>query len=140
MEAKFLDSCIFCKIIRGDIPSFKLIETELLYSFLDINPLSYGHCLIIPKYHAEKLDDVPDEYLHNFLPVAKKLVKALGCSDYNILQNNGKVAHQIVPHLHFHVIPKPSASEQEGLVLSGVQKSLSKEELQKAHEEIMSRL
>ncbi|KAJ3142566.1 Adenosine 5'-monophosphoramidase, partial [Irineochytrium annulatum] len=87
-------SCIFCKIIKGIIPSHKIIETDLSYCFLDINPLSIGHALVIPKYHAVKLHELPDEHLTDMLPIAKKVVLASGQYDYNILQNNGKIAHQ----------------------------------------------
>ncbi|QRV77182.1 HIT domain-containing protein [Ceratobasidium sp. AG-Ba] len=118
----------------------KLLETQLSYAFLDIGPLSRGHCLVIPKYHGEKLHDIPDEYLADALPVAKKLAIATGATDYNILQNNGKIAHQVVPHVHFHVIPKPAVTDEEGLVIGWPAKQLDKEELQKTFEEMKSRL
>jgi len=133
-------SCIFCKIIKGEIPSFKIAETELSYSFLDIGPLSKGHSLIIPKDHAEKLHELPDAYLADALPLAKRIAKALGVQDYNLLQNNGKVAHQIVPHVHFHIIPKPSDSDKEGLVIDWPTKDANKEELKTFLEEIKGRL
>ncbi|KAJ7626581.1 HIT-like protein [Mycena polygramma] len=129
-----LDSCLFCKIIKKDtIPSFELINTDLSYSFLDVNPLSEGHALVIPKYHAQKLHELPDEYLADVMPVAKKIALAqaqiaLGPEakdyQYNLLQNNGDKAHQEVNHVHFHVIPKiPKGppgdkwDESEGLVV-----------------------
>ncbi|KAF8601355.1 hydrolase [Ceratobasidium sp. AG-I] len=143
-----LASCLFCKIIKGEIPSMKLLETSLSYSFLDIGPPPKGHCLVIPKFdltvvekdHGEKLHDIPDEYLADALPIAKKLAIATGATDYNILQNNGKIAHQVVPHVHFHVIPKPSATDTEGLVIGWPTQKLEKEELQKVFEEIKSKL
>ena len=135
-----LASCLFCKIIKGEIPSLKLLETNFSYAFLDIGPLSKGHALVIPKYHGEKLHDIPDEYLADALPVAKKIAQAVGATDYNILQNNGKIAHQVVPHVHFHFIPKPEASDNEGLVIGWPTKSPPKEELQKLFEEIKSKL
>ncbi|RAL61985.1 hypothetical protein DID88_002474 [Monilinia fructigena] len=103
-------ACIFCKIIKGDIPSFKLYESEKVLAFLDINPLSRGHALVIPKFHGEKLVDIPDDQLQEILPVVKKLVVASGAENYNVLQNNGRIAHQEVDH-----IPKPST--EEGLVI-----------------------
>ncbi|KDQ49218.1 hypothetical protein JAAARDRAFT_165714 [Jaapia argillacea MUCL 33604] len=133
-------SCLFCKIIKGEIPSFKLVETELSYSFLDIGALSRGHSLVIPKYHAEKLHEVPDEYLTDSMIVAKKIAVAVGCENYNILQNNGKIAHQIVPHVHFHMIPKPSESDSEGLVIGWPTQQISKEELAKLYEELKGKL
>ncbi|TFY52730.1 hypothetical protein EVG20_g10425, partial [Dentipellis fragilis] len=90
-----LASCIFCKIIKGDIPSFKLVETDLNFSFLDVGPLSKGHALVIPKHHAAKMHELPDEYLADALPIAKKIAIALGSENYNILQNNGRIAHQV---------------------------------------------
>ncbi|KAK8910367.1 hypothetical protein QC760_001321 [Botrytis cinerea] len=60
-------ACIFCKIIKGDIPSFKLYESEKVLAFLDINPLSRGHALVIPKHHGEKLVDIPDDQLEEIL-------------------------------------------------------------------------
>ncbi|KAF8516462.1 HIT-like protein, partial [Hysterangium stoloniferum] len=133
-----LASCIFCKIIKSEIPSFKLVETELSYSFLDIGPLSKGHAVIIPKYHGEKLHDIPDEYLTDAMPIAKKIAQALGCVDYNILQNNGEISHQVVKHVHFHVIPKPNA--EEGLIVGWPQQKPTMDELKAIHEEIKTRL
>lgn len=88
-------NCIFCKIIAGQIPSMKLIETDRVYSFMDIGPIAPKHSLIIPKYHGAKLHDVPDEDLADVLKVAKQIAKASGEEDYNILQNNGRIAHQV---------------------------------------------
>jgi len=135
-----LPTCIFCKIIKGDIPCLKLIETSLSYSFLDINPLAKGHALVIPKYHAEKLHELPDEYLADALPLAKKIAIAQGAENYNILQNNGRIAHQVVDHVHFHVIPKPSDSDQEGLVVGWPQKTPDKEELAAVQAELLAKL
>ncbi|KAL7276284.1 Adenosine 5'-monophosphoramidase [Rhizina undulata] len=106
-------ACIFCKIIKGEIPSLKLFENDKVLAFLDIQPLSRGHALVIPKSHGAKLHDIPDDELAELLPVAKKLAKAIGSENYNILQNNGRLAHQEVEHVHVHVIPKPN--EEEGL-------------------------
>ncbi|KAJ4482478.1 HIT-like domain-containing protein [Lentinula aciculospora] len=133
-----LASCIFCKIIKGEIPSFKLIETDLSYAFLDVGPIAAGHSVVIPKYHAAKMHELPDEYLADALPVAKKIALAQGAEDYNILQNNGALAHQAVNHVHFHVIPKPN--EQEGLVVGWPAKQVSQEELQSVHNELMRKL
>jgi len=138
--AKSLASCLFCKIIRGEIPSYKLVETELSFSFLDIGPLSKGHALVIPKYHAAKLHEIPDEYLADVMPIAKKIAVALGAENYNILQNNGRIAHQLVDHVHFHIIPKPSESNEEGLVIGWPSQDQSQEELAKLQEELVGKL
>ncbi|KAL0637848.1 Adenosine 5'-monophosphoramidase [Maublancomyces gigas] len=108
-------ACIFCRIIKGEIPSFKLFENDKVLAFLDIQPLSRGHALVIPKTHAEKLHQVPDAELAELLPVAKKIAIAVGAENYNILQNNGRIAHQEVDHVHVHMIPKPNAAEGLGV-------------------------
>ncbi|EIW81561.1 HIT-like protein [Coniophora puteana RWD-64-598 SS2] len=138
--ARSLASCIFCKIVKGDIPSFKLIETEHSFSFLDIGPLSKGHALIIPKDHTEKMHELPDEYLTDVLPIAKKIANAQGLENYNILQNNGRIAHQEVDHVHFHVIPKPQASDDEGLVVGWPAKQPPKADLEQLHKDIIGKL
>ncbi|KAF9459525.1 HIT-like domain-containing protein [Collybia nuda] len=108
--------CLFCAIIKGTVPSHKVYETERSFAFLDIMPTTEGHTQVIPKYHAETLADLPDEYLQDIGPVLKKIAKATGVEQYNVVQNNGKLAFQHIPHVHFHVIPKPN--ETEGLVLT----------------------
>ncbi|ORY84436.1 HIT-like protein [Protomyces lactucae-debilis] len=111
-------SCLFCRIVKGEIPSFKLIETAKTLAFLDVGPLNKGHALVIPKEHAEKMHELSDASLADLLPVAKKVALAVGSENYNILQNNGAEAHQEVGHVHFHIIPKKSIKdESEGLVV-----------------------
>lgn len=136
--AHSLASCIFCKIIKGEIPSFKLFESERTFAFLDINPLSRGHALVIPKYHGEKILDIPDEDLQEILPVVKKLVKATGATEYNVLQNNGPTAHQVVQHVHFHMIPKPN--ETEGLGVGWPQQKTDMDKLKALFEDIKSKM
>ncbi|GLB38568.1 putative HIT domain containing protein [Lyophyllum shimeji] len=140
MAAKYITSCIFCRILKGEIPSFKLIETDLSLSFLDVGPLAKGHTLIVPKHHAEKLHDLPDAYLEDVLPIAKKIALAQGFENYNVLQNNGRIAHQVVGHAHFHVIPKPSESDEEGLVIGWPAKPMDTDELKALREEILKKL
>ena len=107
-----MSETIFSKILSGEIPSHKIYEDELVYAFLDINPLSLGHTLLIPKEPAATMDQLSDESaaaLGRVLPrLCRAVTKAVGVNDYNILQNNGTRAHQEVMHLHFHIIPKPS--------------------------------
>ncbi|KAL2129483.1 hypothetical protein VTI74DRAFT_7692 [Chaetomium olivicolor] len=136
--ASKMASCIFCKIIKGEIPCFKLLETEKTLAFLDINPLSQGHALVIPKVHGEKLTDIPDDHLTEILPIAKKLVVATSASEYNILQNNGKGAHQEVGHVHFHMIPKPNATE--GLGIGWPQQKTDMDKLKVLFEEVKKKL
>ncbi|KAK2744040.1 Adenosine 5'-monophosphoramidase [Myotisia sp. PD_48] len=131
-------ACIFCKIIKGEIPCMKLFESDRVLAFLDIQPLSRGHALVIPKHHGSKLTDIPDDSLREMLPVAKSIALATGAENYNILQNNGKLAHQFVDHVHFHVIPKPNA--EEGLTVGWPMKESDKSELQALCEELKSKM
>ncbi|KAJ0385286.1 hypothetical protein COL922a_006724 [Colletotrichum nupharicola] len=128
-----LASCIFCKIIKGEIPCFKLFESDKTLAFLDINPLSRGHALVIPKHHGAKLADIPDEHLSEILPVVKKLVAASGAEDYNVLQNNGRIAHQMVDH-----IPKPN--EAEGLGVGWPQQATDMDKLKALFEYLKSKM
>lgn len=94
--------------------------------------------LVIPKHHGAKLHDIPDDQLTEILPVAKKIAQAINASDYNILQNNGRIAHQVVDHVHFHMIPKPN--EKEGLGISWPQQQGNQDKLKKLKEEILSKM
>ncbi|KAI9309496.1 HIT-like domain-containing protein [Cunninghamella echinulata] len=132
------DNCIFCKIIRGEVPSFKLADTDKCYAFIDIEPLSEGHSLIIPKYHAEFMHQLPDEYLIDILPIAKKIAKAAKFEQYNVLQNNGKLANQAVPHVHFHVINKPNKTEGLGISWKPIDTNMDK--IKATYEKIKSEL
>ncbi|KAJ3186353.1 Adenosine 5'-monophosphoramidase [Gaertneriomyces sp. JEL0708] len=131
-------NCIFCKIVKGAIPSFKVLETELSYAFLDVGPLARGHALVIPKEHAEFMHQLSDASLADILPVAKKVATALNVPNYNILQNNGKLAHQVVPHVHFHIIPKPN--EEEGLGVGWPTKEADKDDMKKLADELVAKI
>lgn len=110
---------IFSKIIRGEIPCHKIFEDDHVLAFLDINPLSEGHCLVIPKEEKATLGELSDDAAAAIGRVLPRLCRAVskvsGCADYNILQNNGAAAHQAVFHVHFHIIPKPSRDEGLGI-------------------------
>jgi histidine triad (HIT) family protein len=103
---------IFAKILRGEIPCHKVYEDELVFAFLDVNPLSPGHTLVIPKEPAATMDKLSDDSaaaLGRVLPrLSRAVLQATGATEFNILQNNGPGAHQAVFHLHFHIIPKLS--------------------------------
>ena len=105
-----MSDCIFCKIVKGDIPCAKIFEDEKVVSFLDIGPANKGHALIVTKEHYETLLDVSDEVLCDLMNKAKKIARAmssaLGAEGINILMNNKKVAGQLVPHAHVHIIPR----------------------------------
>lgn len=106
---------IFSKILRGEIPCARVYEDEHVLAFLDIGPLSPGHTLVIPKEPAATLDQLSDESaaaLGRVLPrLCRAVMKATGTAAYNVLQNNGSLAHQAVHHVHIHIIPRPSADE-----------------------------
>lgn len=110
---------IFSKILRGDIPCHKVYEDDLVFAFLDIGPLSFGHTLVIPKEAVATIDELSDETaaaIGRVLPRLCRAIKAVtGVEQLNILQNNGPMAHQAVFHVHFHIIPKPSVDQ--GLVM-----------------------
>jgi len=105
-----MSECIFCKIVDGQIPAAKLIETEKVISFLDINPVNPGHALVAPKRHVSSLLDLRQDELHVLMFVAKRVaaavIRATGSPAFNILQNDGEAAGQIIDHVHFHVIPR----------------------------------
>ena len=110
---------IFGKILRGEIPCHKLYEDERVLAFLDVSPLSPGHTLVIPKEPAVTIDQLSDESaaaIGRVLPrLARAIMRVTGTSDYNVLQNNGSAAHQVVMHVHFHIIPKPSPAAGLGV-------------------------
>ena len=102
--------CIFCKIIKGEIPSVKIYEDGDVLAFLDIGPVVKGHTLVIPKSHHNPLMETPPEVLCRLITVARRIaraqVKGLNADGINVSQANGQAAGQVVPHIHFHVIPR----------------------------------
>ena len=100
--------CIFCKIANGEIPSLKVYEDDIVLAFLDVNPDSDGHTLIIPKKHFIDLDDIDNDYLNEIYKsakiVKKLLEEKLDCDGMSLLQNNGCV--QEVKHFHLHLKPQ----------------------------------
>ena len=103
-------ACIFCKIVAGQIPCFKLLEDADTIAFMDINPVNPGHSLAVVKGHWPTVDVVPPEILADVAKtaqkVAKAVVKELKPNGVNLLQANGAGAGQSVPHLHFHIMPR----------------------------------
>jgi histidine triad (HIT) family protein len=110
---------IFGKIVRGEIPCHKVYEDARVLAFLDINPLSDGHTLVVPKEAAETLDKLSDESAAAIGRVLPRLCRAViavtGVRDYNVLENNGSSAHQAIAHVHFHIIPKPNGRDGLGI-------------------------
>ena len=104
------DSCIFCKIANGEIPSKTLYEDEKFRVILDLGPATKGHALILPKDHFANLYELPEEEAKDVIVLAKKMAakmtEKLGCDGFNLVQNNGEVAGQTVFHFHMHLIPR----------------------------------
>ena len=102
--------CVFCMIRDGKIPSAKVYDDQRTLAFMDINPLSRGHCLVVPKAHAATLYEAEAEDLKAAIATAKKVAgairKALNPDGLNLLQANGAAAFQSVPHFHLHLIPR----------------------------------
>lgn len=100
---------IFARILRGEIPCHRVYEDEHVLAFLDVNPIARGHTLVIPREPAETLDKLSDDAaaaIGRVLPrLSRAVLAATGASAYNVLQNNGALAHQAVFHVHFHIIP-----------------------------------
>jgi len=109
-------SCIFCKIVNGDLPASKVLETPDVIAFMDINPVTRGHVLVIPRAHHDPITDVPDDLLAKVIAAAKRIAAAqfrgLKADGVNITQANGEIAGQIINHVHFHVIPRYGMDEQ----------------------------
>ena len=104
------DSCLFCRIIKGEIPGTRVYEDADVLAFLDINPVAPGHTLVIPKGHYETLLDIPDELGAKMVPVLARIGRAVMAATraggFNCLQNNFAASGQMVFHSHWHVIPR----------------------------------
>ena len=104
------NNCIFCKIVKKKLPAKIIYENDDTLAFLDIFPISEGHTIVIPKKHYENIEVIPEVELINVVKTVKELAKILhnklSFEGYNILQNNFRAAGQVVPHFHFHIIPR----------------------------------
>ena len=107
--------CIFCEIVKGDVPSYKVRETGRALAFLDIHPISWGHTLVVPKAHAADLPEVTPEDWKEVAELARwvalRLRKVLEVEGNNLIVASGKAAEQSVSHLHIHVIPRREGDE-----------------------------
>ncbi len=102
--------CIFCKIVAGEIPAVKVLDEELVLAFMDINPASRGHLLVIPKRHAGDIFEISEADLAAVTGATKRCARAvkeaLKAEGVTVLQLNGRAAGQVVPHLHVHIMPR----------------------------------
>lgn len=123
--------CIFCKIIKGEIPGYKIFENEYVYAFLDIAKDCYGHTLIVPKQHYENIFDCDETYLCEVIKATKLIAnhyKSLGFDAVNIINASGKEAEQSVFHLHFHILPRKNGDSLKVFpILPGIDEPLEKQ-------------
>lgn len=110
-----MDECIFCKIVEGGIPSIKIYEDDHVFAFMDINPVSEGHALVIPKIHVENLWEIPLDTLCAVHAASQKILhamtRAMGSVSVAAIQLNGRGVNQVVMHYHLHLIPRTSDDE-----------------------------
>lgn len=135
------ENCIFCKIANGEIPSATVYEDENFRAILDLNPASKGHTIILPKSHFKDVCELDEKTSAAVLPVAARIGAAmkasLGCTGFNLVQNNGTSAGQTVFHFHMHVIPR---YEDGPNMVSWTQNSSESEELQRTASQIKNNL
>jgi len=102
--------CVFCKIVKGEVPCYKVYEDSRTIVFMDINPVNPGHLLVIPKKHYETIGELSEPLLKHLAKIVQlmyeKIMLSVEPDGINIVQNNGRVAGQIVPHVHIHIIPR----------------------------------
>ena len=105
-----MSNCLFCKIIAKEIPSSTVYEDDDIIAFLDIKPTNPGHTLVVPKKHSDGFHDADPVTLQKLIvatqKVANAVANALHTTGFNLEQNNGAIAGQVIPHLHFHIIPR----------------------------------
>ena len=115
VDSDMSDDCIFCQIIEGEIPSYTVYEDETTYAFLDVNPLSRGHTLVIPREHHERVNDMSADEAGDAFGVISDLAPAVEAAvdapASTIAVNNGEDAGQEVPHVHWHIIPQFADSD-----------------------------
>ncbi|KAI5449212.1 Adenosine 5'-monophosphoramidase [Naganishia albida] len=124
----------------SSLANFKLLESETALAFMDVGPIAKGHCLVIPKHHARTLTDLPDEEMKDILPFTKKLARVAGGENWNLLQNNGRWAHQVVDHVHFHMIPKPVQDKSAGLGIEWPSQDMKMDDVKAVYEELKAKL
>jgi len=116
-------SCIFCRIVAGELPSYRVYEDEWVMALLDIRPVGRGHTLVIPKRHFENVLDIPEDLMLHIYRIAKRVAeaqkKALHPAGIGIAQNNGAAAGQIIFHFHTHIIPKDAQDQARYEAASG---------------------
>ncbi len=111
-----MKDCIFCQIAAGNATSWKIMENDYVYAFLDINPASRYHTLVIPKTHYENIFDIPEKDLKEVIAVVSKISKLyenkLGIKNLQVVNSNGREGQQDVFHIHFHIVPREKGDGQ----------------------------
>lgn len=136
-------TCIFCKIVKAEIPAKVVYEDEYVLGFLDIKPINQGHTLIIPKNHYESLSDIPQETLEKVINAGKKIANVLKessvvkCEGINLFLADGKSAGQEVFHLHLHIIPR-FEGDNFGLKFPSHYGKITEEEIEAVHRKLRS--
>ena len=134
-----MKDCIFCKISKGEMESFELYDDDLVKAFLDVNPKTNGHLLVIPKKHFKNIFETPEEILKRINVICKKMAilckEKLGCDGVNIINASGKEAQQSVFHIHYHVVPRYKNDDVD-LWFHGQSKEI--EEIDKIHKKLES--
>lgn len=133
--------CIFCKIIRGEIPSEKIYEDKYTIAILDINPVTPGHTLLLTKEHYPTLLETPPEIMSHLIqssyPVVKAVVSGMKAEGYNLLLNNNRCSGQVIPHMHLHIIPRKA---KDGVLFNWYPKPYKEGEMAKIAETIKSHI
>jgi len=116
--------CVFCKIVRGEIPTYKIYEDALTIAFLSIEPYFMGHALVVPKFHAKDIHTMEEKSLKQILITGQKIAKAMkevlpNLEGVNFFQNNGEISGQTVMHYHMHILPRYKGSPSGGLMELG---------------------
>lgn len=105
-----MDDCVFCKIVKGEIPSARVYEDAAAVAFLDIQPFAKGHTLVVPRHHVATLAEMDPAELATLITIVQRIAaavtRATGAQGFNLLQNNGACAGQTIPHVHFHIVPR----------------------------------
>ena len=131
------DDCIFCKIVAGDLPAQVVYQDDHTVSFMDINPWTRGHALVIPRNHSRNLLDIDEDDLAHVMAAAKRLAvhmrDRLGCDGVNVLNSSEPAAWQTVFHFHVHVIPR---YDDDPLRLPGAPQQVDQDELRAVAEEL----
>ncbi len=134
-----MEECIFCEIVKGEIPCYKVYEDEKTLAFLDINPVNVGHTLVMPKNHVPKIPVAEEDDLLALTKTLKKVVKgvekSMGVDNLNVFVNQGRDAGQLIPHLHYHVVPRHAG---DGVKFDVPQRKLSEGEFKDVVEKIRS--